>query len=268
MMVPPLVNSSFVSTSPGILLFNALQCLVIASNNKVEMTNPVPYSKFARAAKGDDKTAMIPSQLGMLIIYVPATIVGFVFQCILPNIPAMDYEPTIAGWMVLAHFLKRDAEVLFLHKYSGETVKSTAIGIAISYALNSFMICLLSNPSVSGTTLSLGTMLFAVGLLGNFYHHYLLARLRPGDASKSGTKEYRAPRGGFFEFVAAPHYFFELVAWCGIAVSSRQITSYLVFLGMASYLTARSHNQNEWNKKKFDEKDWPSSRKNLIPFVF
>merc|ERR1712086_955457 len=140
--------------------------------------------------------------------------------------------------------------------------------IGISYALNSLMICLLSNPLVSSTTMGLGTILFAVGLLGNLYHHYLLALLRSAGTSKSGTKEYQAPRGGFFEFVAAPHYLFELIAWFGIAVASQQITSYLAFLGMVSYLTARSHNQNEWNKKKFDENDWPSSRKNLIPFVF
>ena len=260
----------YVNTSPGVLTFNALQVMLLFNNNKTEKANPMPYSKFANISEGQEGLVKIPSQTGMLIIYVPATIVAFMFQCVLPSLASVSYQSTIAGWMVLAHFLKRDAEVLFLHRYSGEIDKTASIAIGISYALNSLMICLVSNPLVSDPSLTLGTGLFAVGLLGNFYHHYLLALLRAEGGSKpgGGTKEYRAPRGGFFEYVAAPHYFFELIGWAGIAVASQQITSYLVFLGMASYLFARSENQNEWNKKKFDEKDWPASRKNLIPFVF
>merc|ERR1712224_494068 len=113
---------------------------------------------------------------------------------------SISYKPTVAAWMVLAHFLKRDAEVLFLHKYSGDTDKNTAVSIGIYYAINSLMICLVSNPLVfgTGTGSSLGPILFAVGLIGNFYHHFLLAMLRSEGTSKSGTKESRAPRGGFF----------------------------------------------------------------------
>mmetsp|Transcript_31731 Transcript_31731/g.76813 ORF Transcript_31731/g.76813 Transcript_31731/m.76813 type:complete len:91 (+) Transcript_31731:783-1055(+) len=36
---------------------------------------------------------------------------------------------------------------------------------------------------------------------------------------------------------------------------------------MASYLTARSKNQNNWNRSKFDKSEWPLSRKNLVPFA-
>mmetsp|Transcript_26190 Transcript_26190/g.61533 ORF Transcript_26190/g.61533 Transcript_26190/m.61533 type:complete len:270 (+) Transcript_26190:117-926(+) len=257
----------YVNTSPGVLCFNALQCALILSGGKSETSNPMPYSKFANSPATQD-TAKVPSKTGMLTAYVPATIVAFLFQVALPSLSS-GYEPTIAGWMALAHFLKRDAEVLFLHKFSGEMDKGASIAIGISYALNTLMICLVSNPSVFGSALTLGTLLFAVGQLGNFYHHHLLAMLRSEEGTAGGkTKEYKAPRGGLFEYVAAPHYFFELLAWAGIAVASQQITSYLVLFGMVSYLFARSHNQNEWNKKKFDEKDWPSSRKNLIPFVF
>ena len=130
--------------------------------------------------------------------------------------------------------------------------------------------CLLSNPDVSTSRIScnLGTLLFALGSLGNLYHHHLLALLRSEEISKSGTKVYRAPNGGLFEYVATPHYFFELIAWLGISVASQQLTSHLNFVSMACYLCARAHNQNQWNKTKFDEEDWPSSRKNMIPFLY
>ena len=266
-MIPPY----FVNTNPGILAFNALQILPLIGIFKQETDSPMPYSKFAMMTSAEKKSnQMVPSQIGMLIIYVPATIVAFAFQLLSPLIPSMSYAATTAGWMTLAHFLKRDAEVLFLHKYSGQTELNAARMIAVSYAVNTFMICLLSNPDLATSDIcwKLGTFLFGTGSLGNLYHHSLLAQLRSNGDGKTQVKQYKAPKGGLFEFVAAPHYFFELIAWSGIAVASQQLTSYLVLLSMTVYLCARSRNQNNWNKKKFDSKDWPSSRKNLIPFVY
>eukprot|EP00555_Chaetoceros_dichaeta_P007428 CAMPEP_0198270584 /NCGR_PEP_ID=MMETSP1447-20131203/45615_1 /TAXON_ID=420782 /ORGANISM="Chaetoceros dichaeta, Strain CCMP1751" /LENGTH=66 /DNA_ID=CAMNT_0043962685 /DNA_START=94 /DNA_END=291 /DNA_ORIENTATION=+ len=62
-----------------------------------------------------------------------------------------------------------------------------------------------------------GTGLFAVGIIGNFYHHYLLATLRSSGDSQS-KKRYVAPNGGLFDYVAAPHYLFELILWLGISI--------------------------------------------------
>jgi very-long-chain enoyl-CoA reductase len=101
-------------------------------------------------------------------------------------------------------------------------------------------------------------------MAGNLYHHCLLAALR----SDGTGGEYVAPRGGLFEHVAAPHYFFELITWLGIAVASQNLTGYLNFCSMTGYLRARSVNQNKWNRTKFDESEWPVSRKNLIPFIY
>merc|ERR1712115_12039 len=113
-----------------------------------------------------------------------------------------------------------------------------------------------------------GLSLFAVGLVGNFYHHLLLSKLRvSASGEESITKNYLAPRGGLFAYVATPHYLFELVGWLGIAVASQQLTSYLNLISMACYLCARGYNQNQWNKKRFNEKDWPPSRKNMIPYL-
>jgi protein-S-isoprenylcysteine O-methyltransferase Ste14 len=260
---------SIVSTNPGVLLYNVLQFLTICGIYKGEIDNPMPYSKFGMT-KGEKSNVRVPSKIAMLIIYVPATIVAFVFQFVVPQLASMSYKPTTAGWMVFAHFLKRDAEVLFVHKYSGDAEINTARLIGLSYAINAFTICLLSNPGVStsDTSCKFGTLLFAIGSLGNLYHHHLLALLRSVGNSKTATKEYRAPNGGLFEYVATPHYFFELVAWLGISVASQHLTSHLTFVSMTCYLCARAYNQNQWNKKKFDEKEWPSSRKNLIPFLY
>ncbi len=269
------MTSTFINTHPGVVLFNAIQFVSLLGVYKGEIDNPMQYSKFAMGStSGKKSNAKVPSKVGMLIIYVPATIVGFVFQCVLPYIPSLDYTRTTAGWMILAHFLKRDAEVLYVHKYSGDTELNTARLIGLSYAVNSFVICLLSNFDSWSSNIycKYGTILFVIGSLGNLYHHYLLALLRSkGNGNtqvKEYKKEYKAPKGGLFEYVAAPHYLFELIAWLGITVSSQQLTTLFIFSFMTCYLSARAYNQNQWNRKKFDEKDWPKSRKHLVPFVY
>ncbi|MBA0725564.1 hypothetical protein Golax_022143 [Gossypium laxum] len=59
----------------------------------------------------------------------------------------------------------------------------------------------LSEPSID--LKYLGVVLFLIGISGNFYHHYLLSKLRT-----KGDKEYKIPKGGLFELVICPHYLF------------------------------------------------------------
>jgi hypothetical protein len=263
-----MLQSALVDTHQAVLTYNAFQVAGILGGYFSECKNPMPYSKFAISTKKNDDNEkqlpkMIPSRVGMLIIYIPATIVALVFQCVLP-VMWNEKAPTVAGWMVLAHFVKRDLEVLYLHKYSGETELNAARGIGLMYAFTAFMICLVSVPTPEfSSSLYSGIALFTVGSFGNLYHHFLLATLRA-----ASSKKYVAPRGGLFNLVAAPHYLFELIAWLGIAIASQQMTGFLNFLSMSMYLSARSRNQNKWNKKRFDEKEWPTSRKNMIPFIY
>ena len=97
---------------------------------------------------------------------------------------------------------------------------------------------------------------FVVGIAGNFYHHYLLANLRrPTSKEQNEQKSYVAPHGGLFDYVAAPHYLFELIGWLGIAMVAHHGNAFMVFGGMSSYLSGRSVSQNRWNREKFDSKD-------------
>ena len=112
------------------------------------------------------------------------------------------------------------------------------------------------------------TGLFILGIAGNGYHHMLLAKLRKTSKSGENSVKYLAPRGGLFEYVAAPHYLFELLTWLGIAFTSENLNAFLVFVSMSSYLAGRSVAQNQWNRQTFSETEWPSTRRNLIPAIF
>ena len=263
---------------PGVAgkVITALQCLVIASSYANEM-NPktrAQYSKFSQASATTSKKATWSSRFGMMVIYTPAFIASVVLLALGANGVEMAPLPSLAAVFSAIHFAKRCLEVLFLHKYSGRTDIATPVSISVFYTLVATLVAYAAGSrgdieredETAIPRMMVGTALFSVGILGNFYHHYLLARLRSSSASNKA--KYVAPKGGLFHFVAAPHYLFELIGWLGIAIVSHQLNAYLLFGGMSSYLGGRSYAQNDFNKRKFDEKEWPHSRKNLIPFVY
>ncbi|CAM9115562.1 unnamed protein product [Heterosigma akashiwo] len=214
----------------------------------------------------------------MMVIYTPALITSMTMLALGVNGlehagPLSIPSPSLAAAFCVIHFAKRCLEVMFLHVYSGRTDRGTPTQIGVLYAL--YAMCIAYSAGRDGhdydfTTnknmIAAGTLLFTTGIVGNFYHHYLLARLRAVPSTDS-KKKYVAPRGGLFCYVAAPHYLFELVGWLGIAIAAHHLNVYLLFAVMLSYLSGRSVAQNDFNRRKFEE-EWPAQRKNLIPFVF
>lgn len=224
-----------------------------------------PYSKFS-SAKDDSSSSTWPSRVAMMVIYTPSFIVSMALLALgLCGVTALGPLPvpalSLALLFIVIHFGKRCLEVMLLHKYSGRTDRETPTVIGSYYTLVSILIAFCGGSGNNGVSNITGTCLFAVGIAGNLYHHFLLAKLRGTE-----SKQYVAPKGGIFDYVATPHYLFELVGWLGIAIVLKHINSYLVFASMSSYLAGRSVAQNEFNRAKFE--DWPNDRKNLIPFIF
>lgn len=261
----------FFSGNTG-LLITAFQVLIIFTAFKNE-TNPVTrmaYSKFAGQSKKTNSTTsvMVSSRIGMLIIYSPAFIYS-AFVTLISFTPSLFF-PTSSPTAILCaiHFAKRDLEVLFVHNYSGSVELSLSIQIGLFYLLGSALMCCAGETNPTPLAQRAGSVLFTIGIFGNFYHHFLLAGLRISSAGESTkNKEYICPRGGMFEYVATPHYLFELIGWLGIAIVAWHGNAFLFFMGMCSYLGGRSWAQHDWNKTNFG-KEWPVLRKSLIPFVF
>lgn len=266
----------FPSKFPGNtgLVITALQLLVTATSFSTE-TNPetrAKYSKFSQV-NGKVPSATWSSRFAMMVIYTPALFASLAILLASRVLPesAMLPSPSLAAVLCAIHFAKRCLEVMFIHQYSGRTDRATPSMIGVYYALIVVLIGWANDADIrsehDGRTdvkIIVGSTLFGIGLLGNLYHHFLLANLRN---SKKTTK-YVAPAGGLFEFVATPHYLFELIGWLGLAIVSHQLNVYLVVSSMASYLGGRSVAQNEFNRKTFSEKDWPRHRKNILPFIF
>ncbi|GAA0144565.1 dehydrogenase [Lithospermum erythrorhizon] len=217
------------------------------------------YSKLAE----EKKKAQISSKTGMLIIYTPAFLAGLSSLIIFPN---EELRFTLGSGALTIHFLKRVLEVLFVHKFSGSMDVEAAIAISLSYlSMTSTMIYAqnftkgLQVPSTD--LMHPGVAIFLVGIVGNLYHHNLLSNLR-----REGEKDYKIPKGGFFNLVICPHYLFEIMGFIGITCISQTIYAFSFTSGSILYLMGRSYATRDWYKSKFE--DFPENVKALIPFIF
>ncbi|GJP74470.1 hypothetical protein CLOP_g5046 [Closterium sp. NIES-67] len=195
------------------------------------------------------------------------------------------------------HYAKRCLETLFLHRYSGSTALPAVVFVTLGYCDLSYALlsaqwitaAALSSPAAAAAAgsaaaaaaslnaasagasapcslapaanlMPLGLLLFLIGVAGNFYHHWILSRLR-----SHGSHEYRVPHGGLFHWVTCPHYLFECINFLGVALMSQTAIGVAEFLFTLLYLCGRSIATKRWYRKKMD--DYPASRWAIIPFV-
>ncbi|XP_006658296.3 very-long-chain enoyl-CoA reductase [Oryza brachyantha] len=226
------------------------------------------YSKFWQVVAGkrqDGGGRLLPSRRGMLVAYVPALVVAAVAFAVPGAVEGMRAQLLAAALAV--HFLKRVLEVLFVHQYSGSMPLTTAATISSSYFLITAAMLYAQHlaaglPDPPVDLLYPGVAAFAVGIAGNFYHHFLLSQLRTTTAK---TKEYRIPTGGLFALVACPHYLFEIVGFFGFAMIAQTVHALAVAAGAAAYLAGRSCATRRWYESKFE--DFPASVKALVPYI-
>ncbi|KAJ8520763.1 hypothetical protein ONZ45_g2461 [Pleurotus djamor] len=179
---------------------------------------------------------------------------------------------------VLLHFLKRELETVFVHRFSHATMPLKNIfknsahyhifsGLLLAYdvyrpkyaagstfATNTYR----SNPQFLNACAAV--WLFAE--LSNLSTHLTLRNLRPAGTGKRGI-----PFGYGFGLVSCPNYFFETIAWLVVCVMTNSLAAW-AFLAMSSGQMAIWAVKKHKNYKKEFGKDYPRGRKAMIPFVF
>jgi 3-oxo-5-alpha-steroid 4-dehydrogenase 1 len=198
------------------------------------------YSKFAGIM---DKTPGLPSRLGMFLLYFPALLVYVGMHAAADAAAVSSNLHRACLVMVGGHFLKRCAEVLFVHRYSGVMNLLTCALVSVGYATMSGILAvtaihrLSASASPEGYTpgnMAIGGVMWVAGQFGNFYHHHLLASLR-----SANDKSYKVPKGGLFKILCCPHYTCELVAWAGFAIVLNHIAAYCLLSFFVLYLLGR-----------------------------
>eukprot|EP01016_Furgasonia_blochmanni_P041870 TRINITY_DN549_c0_g1_i4.p1 TRINITY_DN549_c0_g1~~TRINITY_DN549_c0_g1_i4.p1 ORF type:complete len:240 (-),score=29.92 TRINITY_DN549_c0_g1_i4:180-899(-) len=213
-----------------------------------------------------------------------------------PLLYSLNKNPTltqkVACGMVVAHFLKRELESIFVHIFS-----KGSIGLWLSFRnyIHYWMILGLGvgiennlyfkDPGYSKNFIYVLIGLFGVFEFLNLMCHITLRKLRTRrgeqyselkENNKADTtpenKKRGIPYGWGFDLVSCANYFWEVMIWLTFAVLSRSYSSY-AFLFVASGIMAKwAKEKHTKYLKEFDGKEgrpkYPSGRKAIFPYLF
>lgn len=185
--------------------------------------------------------------------------------------PLTTYQ-WLAFWLHTAHFIKRELETLFVHKFSNATMPVFNIFKNSSYYWMYAFLCgyFILHPYYTAPSSSLLILvcaaLFIFCLISNGYCHIILSNLRkPGDRNKY------IPKGFLFDYVTCPNYFFEIAQWLIFSVQTQSLAVLLFALTGAGQMYIWALGKHKLMKKTFDGKEgreaYPRGRKVLIPFL-
>lgn len=172
-------------------------------------------------------------------------------------------------FMVLGHYIKRELETLFIHRFSSATMPFKNLFINCTHYWFTFALLVgyfLFHPKYTEPTyipMNLKYVLialFAIFQVMNLLCHNELKNLR-----KPGTTERGIPKGYGFGMVSCANYFWETMVWLSYSALTGTATSYL-FLAFSFY------QMSEWALKKHrryrkEFKDYPKNRTAIIPFL-
>ena len=174
--------------------------------------------------------------------------------------------------MIVLHFIKREYETLYVHKFSLATMpvrnifKNSAHYWALSGLNIAYWIYGPSSPTAkSSPTIDImnvvGVILFLFAEVSNLKTHLTLSGLRTPGGTERGV-----PRGYGFDLVTCPNYFFEILAWVGVLLVTKSLGTavFLIFSSAQMYQWA-------WKKERALRTEFPDKYKKkktvIIPFV-
>nr|XP_043633789.1 very-long-chain enoyl-CoA reductase-like [Erigeron canadensis] len=252
-----------------VTIMSIINLLSLTAAGYMEMSGKnKQYAKFcdSNASKNpkDDKNFHLKSKNGMLLFYTPSYVVAIASLAIFPH---QNLRFLMVLYAITIHFFKRIVEVMFVHKFSGSMMLDAATTIGLSYAVSISTVIYaqylsMEFPEPCMDLKYIGLAMFLVGIVGNFYHHYILSNLR-----KNGDKAYKIPKGGLFDLVICPHYLFEIVGFIGVLCIAQTMSMFCYTLGTIFLLMGRSHATRKWYVSKFGEK-FPKDVKAIIPHLF
>ncbi|KAF9923056.1 3-oxo-5a-steroid 4- dehydrogenase [Linnemannia zychae] len=183
-----------------------------------------------------------------------------------------SWMQTVTYWMVMLHFLKREYETVFVHRFSHGTMpfRNVFKNSAHYHLLSGLNLAYwVYGPwSAEGTVLAERSdilvygciALYIFGELSNYHTHVTLRNLRP-----PGTKIRKIPRGYGFQWVSCPNYFFETLSWLAVCILTRSWSAYLFFAVAVGQMYIWAIKKHKAYRKEFS--DYPRGRKAMFPLI-
>ncbi|KAG8984878.1 3-oxo-5a-steroid 4- dehydrogenase [Tulasnella sp. 427] len=182
---------------------------------------------------------------------------------------------TLVYSMVMLHYLKREFETVFVHRFSHATMPAFNIikNSAHYWLLSGLLLCgstfapWYSAANLSGTLrdnslyLKGLTAVWAFAELSNLICHITLRNLRP-----AGTRQRAIPYGYGFNSISCPNYTFETLAWTTVLALTWD-PAVAIFLVVGTVQMVFWAIKKHKNYKKEFGKEYPK-RWVMFPFIF
>lgn len=230
-----------------------------------------PYGRFSSDQYGFGLTP----RLGWFLMELPATLsfLYFYFQ------GRNCWEPVplvfLAVWLI--HYGNRGFIFPFLMRVAKNAKGSFSITIILSGWATTVIHGYLNATFISdlgqhftrdwftSPQFIVGIVIYYAGYFLNLHSDAIIRNLRSQEEVDAGSKIYRIPRGGLFNYVTNASYLSELIAWTGFAIATWSLGAVFVLAISAANLVPRAFQAHQWYLDKFP--DYPRERKVIIPFV-
>jgi very-long-chain enoyl-CoA reductase len=212
-----------------------------------------------------------------LVEYVGPILIHPLVYCLRPYIypsAAKDasHLQTLICWLVCLHFVKREFETLFVHRFSAATMplrnifKNSFHYWMLSGVLIAAFVYSPSSATAQEANPSLlypGLALYVIGELGNLQSHLTLMGLRSAGGAERGI-----PQGLFFNLVTCPNYLFETISWIGVYLVSGLSWGVLIFIVVSVAQMAQWAKKKERRyRKEFGDK-YKKKRYTMLPGIW
>ncbi|XP_013884658.1 3-oxo-5-alpha-steroid 4-dehydrogenase 2 [Austrofundulus limnaeus] len=221
-------------------------------------------TKYGRYSPAQSRCC--PARFAWLLQEVPAFLVPLLLM-LLDSGPETRTGRMLLLWTFMLHYFHRS----FIY---GLLTRGRPVPLNI--VISSFIFCTfngflqghnllhcarLHNTWLSHARITSGSLLFLGGLIMNIHSDYILRNLR-----KPGEVDYRIPRGGMFEFVSGANFLGEIIEWCGYAIAAWSLPAFAFAFFTVCSIGPRAYQHHRDYQQRF--RDYPRSRKALIPFIF
>ncbi len=164
----------------------------------------------------------------------------------------------VGFWMVVGHYLKRELETLFVHRFSNDTMPFLNVfkNSAHYWAIFGFL-CMyfFLHPKYTPAGWSDNQIIGFAGVFTlweflNLMTHITLRNLRP-----PGSTERRIPHGWGFDQVSCANYLWECLAWITFAIMSKTAGAwFFVFVSVGQMVSWAVKKHKRYRQ---DFKDYP-----------
>ncbi|KAL8890064.1 MAG: hypothetical protein Q9215_002745 [Flavoplaca cf. flavocitrina] len=216
-----------------------------------------------------DLGPQISWRLVFILEYLGPLLIHPLLYVLLPNPPS--FLQTLSCTLITLHFLKREIETLFLHRFSSATMpllnlfKNSAhywllagLNIAFWTYRSSAPAAGDSNPWITWPSVAL----YIIGELGNLNTHVVLRSLR-----STGGNERGIPHGFGFGLVTCPNYMFETLAWIGICGVTWSLASVLFAALAVAQMGVWAQKKEVRYRREFGRK-YQKKRSVMLPGVW